>query len=671
MAAKKTFHPTGKPKRPVPPRPAVPRQPQPAFFQQGFWRHHRIPALALMVLSFLLYGITVTYGYLQDDQLVIWDNTFVQKGFAGLREIFSFDSLLGYYKDPKLLLEGGRYRPLPLATYAIEIGLFGKNNPGISHFFNVLLYGGTAVLLYRIVLALIPQAAAPAGATWYLGVPFLASAIFLMHPLHTEAVANIKGRDEILALLGGLGALYAMMKYFDTDQHRWLFAAAGCLFLGLLSKENAMTFLAVIPLTLWVFSRIPAGRLLASGLVLAAAAFVFILVRYKALGYMVNNGKSAAELTLDPFLGMSAGERFATIFLTLGWYLKLLLFPHPLTIDYYPYHVPKVGWSDWRPIVSLALYLGAGVWAARQVARARKQDAAPTATAEGWVIPAYCILFYLLTVSVVSNIFVSTSTFMNERYLYMPSVGFSLLAAWLLAWKLPAWQQKPGYKPALAGVVLIGLLAVLYSLRVWTRLPDWGGNGQGLVASALKASPGSYRANYYYAAMLYQERYRKLENDPGAAAARKRLADALNFYIDKSLKINPGYRLAGTMKATVAAARYREDRQLDKLLRELEALTKSQPYNGDMLINLLDILKSLKGSDPNLYNFFCHRVGFDFYFKEKRDFNGAAAFLNLALDNYPLDATILQDLIDVYTAMGDPGKATELRLRLQAVNAGR
>ena len=106
-----------KPNKPKPPgQPSGPakRPETTVVLQPAFWQAHRIPALSLFVLALLTYGMTVGFGYLQDDQLFIWDNIFVQKGFAGLREIFGNDSLLGYYKDPKLMIEGGRYRPIPL-----------------------------------------------------------------------------------------------------------------------------------------------------------------------------------------------------------------------------------------------------------------------------------------------------------------------------------------------------------------------------------------------------------------------------------------------------------------------------------------------------------------------------------------------------------------------------
>jgi len=637
------------------------------FFNTGFLQENWVQILTLAGLSVLLYGMTLGFGYLQDDQVFIWDNDYVQKGFAGLREIFSNDSLLGYYKDAKVLYEGGRYRPLPLASFAIEVGLFGKNQPGIAHAVNVLLYGFTGILLYRILLALFPYYSGNKGKVWYLSMAFWASVFFLVHPLHTEVVANIKGRDEILALLGALGGLYAAMRYADQGELRWLAYSGTALFFGLLAKENVATFVAVIPLTLWMFSKIPFKSIAKIGLVLLGATVLYLFVRYKALGYLVRPENPVEELVLNPFLGMSIAEKFATIFLTLGWYLKLLVFPYPLTIDYYPYHVPKVNWVDWRPIVSLGLHLFAGVWAAWQLFFNRSSNENTDSINANKRIAAYCLIFYLLTLSVVTNIFVSTSTFMNERYLYMPSVGFSLLIAWFFVQILPTWLGNKGAGSHILAAGLAGIAALLFVWRVFVRVPDWGGTGSKLVEKAVQVSKDSYRANYYYAAMLFKEQYEKQQfgADPQNPVTRLALLTEINHYINRSLEINPGYRLAGTMKMSVAAAKYRENPQLAPLLADLEDLIYKQPYNGDMLIQLLAVLKAFKGADYDSYNRFCHRVGYDFYYKQKGDLNGGVEFLKLAFDNYPQDPIALQGMMEIYTVMGDQQKAADMQQRLQ------
>lgn len=624
------------------------------FFQPGFWSQHWIPSLILLAIAFLFYGITMGYGYLQDDQLFIWDNAFVQKGFAGLAEIFGHDSLLGFYKDPKIMLEGGRYRPLPLATYAIEIGLFGKGNAGAAHFFNVLYYGLTGILAYRVVLGLFPL---QEGRNWYFSIPFLTALFFMLHPLHVEVVANIKSRDEIFALLGSLGALWAVMQYFDTQQNHWRWVAAGSFFLGMISKENTVTFLAVIPLAIWVFSRVSAGRILSACAPMLLGFLLFLLLRSMALDKPIDHPD---ELVLNPFLGMGFGEKLATIFLSLGWYVKLLFVPHPLTIDYYPYHVPKVGWTDWRALLSLLGYVGMGYWAYKQLRKVRESGN------NNWAIPAFSILYFLLTISVVSNIFVRTSTFLNERYLFMPSLGFCLLAAWLVVRKLPEMLQKTPDQPNPISLVLVAGILLLYGARSWTRIPDWGGDGSGLVTSAIEVSSGSYRANYYYANMLYQNEYKALEkaSDAGSIAQRTAVLDKLEPYLNKSLEINPGYRLAAPLKVQLSVARFNKDKNLDKLLKDFERLIMAQPNNGDMLSMVLEVLKSFKEADPNVYNFFCHRVGYNFYFVKMKDAAGAVEFLNLALKNYPLDKNTMADLIEVYGSMGNQAKVREMQQRI-------
>ena len=63
----------------------------------------------------------------------------------------------------------------------------------------------------------------------------------------------------------------------------------------------------------------------------------------------------------NPFLDADVNEKNATIFYTWGIYLKLLLFPHPLTYDYYPKHIPIIDFSDFRAILSFLLYAMMGI----------------------------------------------------------------------------------------------------------------------------------------------------------------------------------------------------------------------------------------------------------------------------------------------------------------------
>jgi len=623
--------------------------PRTETFQSGFWSKHWLPALLLLVLAFALYGASTQFGYLLDDEMVIWGNQYVQQGFNGLRNIFGYDSFLGYFQDKQklFLLEGGRYRPLSLATFAAEVGIFGKDNPNlahISHTINILLYGLTGTFLYRILLGLFPIRE---GGKWYFSLAFVAALLFVVHPLHTECIANIKGRDEILALLGSLAALYAALKYYDSNNFGWLAGSGVALFLAMMAKENALTFLAIIPFTVWFFTKVSFSRTLASAVPLLLAAILFIIVRFNALGFMVDHGKAVSDIMNDPFVGMSIGEKFATIFLTLGWYIKLLFVPYPLTHDYYPYQVPKVGWSDWRALLSLALYVGMGVWALLNI---RKRS-----------LPAYAILFWLITLSIVSNLFISVGTFMNERFTYMPSIAFCMLAAWFLTRKFPEWIKEKEDGPSILGAIILLAILGLFAWRTLARVPDWK-DMRSLNTAAVKVSTNSCRAHTFYTRTLFEDDYSKA-TDP---AIKKALVDLMEYHVERSLQINPNYGAALVMKFNVATARFQLDHQLDKFFHQVETVMEKIPYNTIFRENLDKYMVYLNGSNSDKYISFCHRAGYDFYYKDRKDPDTALKFLQYGLDRQTEDIRILDDMAEIYMAIGQDTKAIQFKARANA-----
>ncbi|MEQ1747124.1 MAG: hypothetical protein ABMA02_16965 [Saprospiraceae bacterium] len=659
--AKSKGKPTPQPqiKRSVPAeKPPAPKKPAKAVpltstFLPGFWQQHWMPALALAVLAFVLYAAAIKYGYLLDDQMVVWQNAYVQKGFAGLKDIFGFDSFMGYFqkRENLLLLEGGRYRPLSLATFAAEVGIFGKDHPGISHFINILLYSLTGVMLYRVLLGFFPLGE---SGRWYFSAAFIGALIFVAHPLHSEAVANIKGRDEILALLCSLGALYAFLKHFDTNGQGWRWLSGLLLLLGLFAKENALTFLAVLPLTAWFFAKVPTGRIAAASVPLFLAVLVFVIVRYKALGFMLDHGKAIGDLMNNPFLGMTLGEKFATIFLTLGWYVKLLFWPHPLTHDYYPYHVPKVGWDDWRALASLALYIGMGAWAVLKL-RARN-------------LPAYAIAYWLITLSIVSNLFVKVGTFMNERFAFMPSVAFAMLAGWFLAEKAPQWFKERPNRPYLLGVGMAALIVGAFSWLTIKRVPVWE-NKLSLNRAAITVSPNSARSHCFLVTALYEDRYLDKPGQPKLNPTDKaKLVDTMEYHINRSLEINPSYGSALVMKGAIAAARFELDKNVDNLFQSFGILLEKIPNNANFRPFFNDYMKYLAngGGNADKINAFCYRYGYEHFFKEKKDTNNAVALLELGLTTMQENKQLLSALAEVYESAGNAQKSAEMRARAAA-----
>lgn len=122
------------------------------------------------------------------------------------------------------------------------------NYPAASHLINILLYAFTACLIFRLFqLFNISKPDSP----WYLALPFIGALLFVAHPIHSEAIANIKGRDEILCLLFAIAALISWIRYYDTKSKVHAGASMVWFCLALFSKENAVTFVLIIPLTIY------------------------------------------------------------------------------------------------------------------------------------------------------------------------------------------------------------------------------------------------------------------------------------------------------------------------------------------------------------------------------------------------------------------------------------
>ncbi|MEM6270990.1 MAG: hypothetical protein AAF998_16235 [Bacteroidota bacterium] len=595
-----------------------PARPKSSAFGNGFWRTHWKEGAILLALPFLLYFQAISFGYVLDDKIVLSENAYVQQGTEGIREIFRTESFTGFLGEQKNLVAGARYRPLSIATFAVEQEYFGEA-PGINHGVNVLLYGLTALLIFRIFMVIAPG---KTQTPWYFRLGFVAAVLFLLHPVHTEVVANIKGRDEILALLLSLATWYCVLRYFIAKQIGWLIAAPIIFLLAILAKENSLTFLAVIPLSVILFMRIPFPKLVLGSLPLLGASLVYLYIRFRAVGFLLDSGTPVTSIMNDPFLEASAGERYATITMTLGWYLKLLFVPHPLTHDYYPYHVPLVGWGDWRALLSLALVGGLLFLSYREWKRSR--------------ITAFSILFFFLTLSIVSNLLFSVGTFMNERFIYMPSVGFCLVFAYLVTRKVPKWI--PGNAGSITAYAITGVFALGFIIKTIERVPAWE-NSATLEAAAIKVSYNSARANQYYAYSLYEKSLEAKDNP-----AKIALYDEAWPYVNKALEIYPQYSDAHTCRAGIAAGYYQTQAKLELMLNTFENTLKVKPVPFvDQFMNWL-VGRQRHATEIAQW---AHRVGFEWFWKQKNDAVQAKKYLNMGLRAAPGDPQLQSDLAQI------------------------
>ncbi len=428
---------------------------------KAFIFNKKLQLLSIFLLSCLLYANTLGHQYTQDDAIVIYDNEFTTQGLAGIPDILSKDTFHGFFGQKKNLVAGGRYRPLSLVLFAVEWQLF-PDNPFIGHLFNIFWYGLTAIVLYLLLLYILnPSGKTESMFPWF--VAFVATVLFVVHPTHTEAVANIKGRDEILALLGSLAAMYFLFRYYYEHDNKFLLYSALCFFLGLLSKENTITFLGIIPVTFYFFTKAKPQKILGLTAPLFGAALVFIAIRTAIIG--LDMGESSQELMNNPYVDMTGGEKMATIMFTLGKYIQLLIAPITLTHDYYPYHVGKMNWGNWEVLLSLFLYIGLIGYAIYAFIKKDRRG--------------YGVIFFLLSLSIVSNVVFAIGTNMSERFLFMPSIGFTFLVALLLyelGKRMRGDLPLKTLKDLGVAMAVFGFLFTAYSFKTITRNTAWKDN---------------------------------------------------------------------------------------------------------------------------------------------------------------------------------------------------
>ncbi|MCZ2102517.1 MAG: tetratricopeptide repeat protein [Chitinophagales bacterium] len=470
----------------------------------------------------ILYVNTLTHQFTQDDAIVIYDNMFTTQGVSGIKGLFTKDTFYGFFKEEgkAKLVSGGRYRPLTPAMFAIEYQLVG-NKPWLGHLINVLLYGLLCMMIYKLLASMFCYKEDTLAKRYLV---LLIAGIYAAHPLHTEAIANIKGRDEIMSMLGSVLALYYMLRYIDTKQRKALIIALISFFIAFLSKENTITFLAVIPLTLYFFRDHTLKDATVSSLVFLIPTILFLLIRASILGN--DFGGTPMELMNNPFLKIvdnryvpfSTGEKLATIMFTLGKYVQLLIFPHPLTHDYYPRHIGMMTWSDIGVLLSLALY-GGLIFIAVQGFKGKS-------------LLSYGIWFYLITLSIVSNIVFPIGTNMSERFMFMPSLGASIAIGYLLH----EYVFKKLGKPAFFGIS--GVLLVLFSLKTVTRNAVWESDFK-LFTTDVKTSVNSAKVLNAAGGALTTQAYE--EKDEAKKSAM--LQEAVG-YLQRAVQIHPGYKNA-------------------------------------------------------------------------------------------------------------------------------
>lgn len=594
----------------------------------------------IAVLSFFLYANTLKFGNTFDDDIYTQKNKFALQGMSALGDIWKYGTIKGFTVDPN---NSGIYRPFTLTTFAMEKSLFGNLDPGHSHGINVFLYALTILALGAFLVKLCKNIGIP------VYVPLLITLLYATHPLHTEVVASVKSRDEILAMLLPLLGMNLLWTYLREKNLLWLILACVSFLFGLFSKENPLMMMFLIPVFLYIFAKKTVKDSIITALPFIGMGVLYLLIRTSVLDKVNSSG---VNMVINNVVwGAKGAEIYSTNLSVWLEYLRLLFIPWPLSYDYSFNQVPMAGWGEPRVWVSLVLYLSialGGAWLAW-----KKQ------------FSGLGLLFYLVTFFIYMNLipkYVLAST-MAERFMFMPSLGFCIFVVSGLYLLLEKFSIKP------ANYIMIGVfsaVSLVYSVLTVQRNPVWENNIT-LFQSGTGSAPKSFRTHFNMGETLRvkgDEALKKAQakNDQNEMAqARKIIAESAGHY-ENSLKIYDKVPLTWYNLGICYTALN------DTVKAEAAYLKSYELFPKGMASNNLGVIRfwkkdyenaakyfevALQGSNPEKANILSN-LGASYHNQGK--YADAIKYYEQALAISPTP-NLIQNLSNLYKATGNPEKA--------------
>lgn len=453
-----------------------------------------------IIVTFIIYGNSLNNDYNIDDYLVTGENATIKKGINAIPEIFTTS-----YKTGRDYNYG--YRPITKSLFAVEYELFGKN-PFVGHLINLLLYALTCIVLFNLLKKIFIN--------YHWMFSFFIVLIFLSHPLHTEVVLSLKNREDILSFLFGIISMSLFVNYAFNKKVLSVILGFISLVIAYLSKESALVFAAIIPLTLYYFTDLKVLK----SVIYFALLFVIIFVLRKYISNAIPENKESLLIENPLFAEKGIIGRFPTGMVSLLLYLKLMFFPHPLRF-YYGYDmIPVVKFFSVWSLISIVVHITLLYIAIKGL---KKKS-----------IISYSIFFYLISISMFANILVPVNGIIAERLAYSASLGFSIFITYFIFFilKINLRDSKINIKRVQIAAFMLLLVFIPFSVRSNFRCPDWKDN-MSLVKHDIESLENSCIANEMYATKLLFE----LENVDNVRSN----IDVIQKHYNKCLEMYPDF----------------------------------------------------------------------------------------------------------------------------------
>lgn len=446
---------------------------------------------AVLAATAIAYLWTLHFGFVYDDLGQIVANPL----------ILSWQYLPQYFHGNVWMQQsalGNYFRPLFLIWLLLNHTLFGPH-PTFWHLTTVGVHLGATALVYLLALRLSRQQ----------NIAAITALIFGVHPAHVESVAWISGVTDALLALFLIPSLLAFLNYREKMGGKWLAASVGLYGLALLTKETAVV-LPVLVVAYVLLCRGEGWTKRITDAVVLALPFVLITIPYLLLRASALHG--VAHRTVD----IPASISLYTLPSVLWFYVKHLIAPLRLSAFYDTPYVTHVSWKYFlAPLSAMVISLAV-------IAMAWWKSRSPlVGFAAAWIfIPLLPVLDLSL---------LPMGDFIHDRYLYLPLVGFALLAAMALSAldsKKIAGRPLGSVTAVVVGIMLIAG-TVVQSLPWIDDIPLYE---HGMTVAPLNDLPRNKLAATFVARGMYEkgiDAYKfVLANDPDYWYANYRMGYA-------------------------------------------------------------------------------------------------------------------------------------------------
>jgi tetratricopeptide (TPR) repeat protein len=431
----------------------------------------RTLCIGIFVVCLIVYANCLGNGYAYDDDVLVNFNPMIES-LRNIPEIFR----KGFWEQ--YTGQGSaRYRPLFFVSLALEYALWGYHAWGY-HLTNVLMHGVNSVLLF-VLARRYGVGRMEAG---------IAAVIFAVHPVHTEAVANITGRLEVMGTLF-CGLTWLVWKGKSGVTEWWRAGLAVVFFLcALLTKENFAVFPAVMLLAdvLATRDRTTWGERFKG--ILPYAVFSLGLLAYLGLRRLSGEAYNAPVPTQFAMGKLTFLERCWTMAgASLEWY-RLMIVGYPLRPIYDHFNLPTLRGPNLRSIIGLVVLGGIVVWA---IISWKKRP-----------VVTFGIGMWFILLSIVSNIIFPISVFLAERWLYFPLAGYCLVVGFALHWMARRFRVGAAQFSGETIAAGIGIsLLIGYAGGTIYRNPDWN-SSLSLFLRMTETDPGHPEGFYWVGTII-------------------------------------------------------------------------------------------------------------------------------------------------------------------------